>query len=225
MENRDIDNYIAIRNAIQMEYKRFRGASELEVKQLKELSAYPLKLVGLEITKCVKNNVQEHDVLTTLLKKLKTFSYHAPTKSERDEFYEKYQSDSSKRCLELLNSGLTYEEMKPIIFRVLEIMRDDGVVRKDRPKPTDPKAQWQVKPIQNMNESDADYMERIDEYKNDHGIKLIDRIPLTELQEEWLRYINCEIDIRPLAVLHEKSIGLTNISSEVEINPIDSVPF
>jgi hypothetical protein len=115
--------------------------------------------------------------------------------------------------------------MKPIIFRVLEIMRDDGVVRKDRPKPTDPKAQWQVKPIQSMNESDADYMERIDEYKNDHGIKLIDRIPLTELQEEWLRYINCETDVRPLAVLHEKSIGLTNISSEVEINPIDSVPF
>ena len=141
------------------------------------------------------------------------------------EILQRSQSDSSKRCLELLNSGLTYEEMKPIIFNVLETMRDDGVLRTDRPKPTDPKAQWQVKPIQNMNESDADYMERIDEYKNDHGIKLIDRIPLTELQEEWLRYINCEIDIRPLAVLHEKSIGLTNISSEVEINPIDSVPF
>jgi hypothetical protein len=225
MENRDIDNQIAIRNAIQMEYKRFKGSSELEVKQLKELSAYPLKLVGLEITKCVKNNVQEHDVLTTLLKKLKSLSYHAPTKNERDEFYEKYQSDSSKRCLELLGSGLTYEEMKPLIFSVLETMRDEGVMRKDRPKPTDPKAQWQVQPIQSMNESDADYMERIDEYKNDHDIKLADRIPLTELQEEWLRYINCETDVRPLTVLHEKSIGLTNISSEIEIKPMDSVPF
>ena len=225
METRDIDNQIAIRNAIQMEYKRFKGSSELEIKQLKELLGYPLKLVGLEIVKCVKNNVQEHDVLTTLLKKLKSLSYHAPTKSERDEFYEKYQSDSSKRCLELLDSGLTYEEMKPLIFSVLETMRDEGVMRIDRPMPTDPKAQWQVQPIQSMNESDADYIERIDKYKNDHQIKLVDRIPLTEFQEEWLRYINCETDVRPLTVLHEKSIGLTNISSEIEINPMDGVPF
>jgi len=225
MENRDIDKYIEIRNLVQVKYPKFRGSSITDVKQLKELSVYDPKITGKELEKCANTHVPEELILPELLKKIKALSYYTPTKSERDEFYEKYQSASSKRCLELLNSGLTYEEMKPIIFRVLEIMRDDGVVRKDRPKPTDPKAQWQVKPIQSMNESDADYMERIDEYKNDHGIKLIDRIPLTELQEEWLRYINCETDVRPLAVLHEKSIGLTNISSEVEINPIDSVPF
>jgi hypothetical protein len=140
------------------------------------------------------------------------------------EILQSPQSDSSKRCLELLGSGLTYEEMKPLIFRVLETMRDDDVLRTDRPMPTDPKAQWQVPLVKGMNESDADYIERIDEYKNEHEVKLVDRIPLTDLQEEWLRYVNCESDIKPLPIETKKQ-GIALVKPNGEIEDLDSIPF
>ncbi len=225
LEDRDIDNQIAIRNAIQAVYTRFRGSSPNEVEILKELSLYPLKIIGVQINKCANERIPEEKIVSELLRRIKAISYHAPTEHERNEFYDKYQSDSSKRCLELLGSGLSHDEMKPIIFSVLETMREDGVLRNDRPLPTDPNAQWQVHLVQGMNESDRDYIERIDLYKNENNVKLADHIPLTDLQTEWLRYINCESDERPMQILGEKKIGLTLISSETNIDPLSEIEF
>jgi basic membrane lipoprotein Med (substrate-binding protein (PBP1-ABC) superfamily) len=213
MEIKDVESYIKIRNAIQVIYPRFRGSTELEVNQLKELSKYDLKIVGLQIHKCYKGNVKEENILTEIIKRIKALTYKPPTELERGEFYQKSQNNASKRCLSILESGLSYEEIKAVIYCVLETMRDDEILRTDRPLPTDPKFEWQKKPIQNMNDSDAEYLERIDLYKNEINIPLTDRIPLSEIQMNWLRYINCEIDQIPKQLHAEKRVGVTNVNS------------
>lgn len=195
MENET--SFLAIRNAIQMKYPKFGGSADTEVKSLMELTKFPAKVIGSQLEKCSNHGVKEQNILSELLKRLKDLSYKPPTEEDYSDFYQKYQSDSSKRCLELLDSGLSYDEMKPIIFAVLDVMRDDGTLRNNRPMPTDMKFQWQEKSIQSMNDSDTHYMELIDYFKNDNKIMLLDRIPLSPYQKQWLDYINCETDVVP----------------------------
>jgi len=208
--------YITTRNLIQSKYLNFRTSTADEVQQLKKLSAYPRSLVAHEIEKCVNDRIPIANLLDTLLTKMKLLQ-SPPTPKEVDEFYEQYQSNSSKRCLKLLDSGLTYAEMVPVIYSVLETMRDDEVLRTDRPLPTAHDTEWQVKYIKGMNESDAYYSTLIDLYKNDNGIVLTDHISLSTIQQEWLNYINCESDTCPKKVLRDKPQGVTSIVTDESV--------
>ena len=136
---------------------------------------------------------------------------------------EEYQTQSpqSKRCLELLGSGLSYQEMKPICLNVFEMMKDDGLARTDRAMPTHKDFLWQVKLVQDMNRSDGEWIEYLDWYKNENGVKLFERIPLTEIQQKWSDYISCESDDKPdeidsIAIFQ----GVQNVN-----NPDEEIPF
>ncbi len=220
----DFELYIQVRNLIQMKYQFFRGSTVHEVTQLKELSIYPLKLIGHELEKCVVNHIPENTILSELLKKMKSLIKSTPKQTEINEFYDKHQGNSNHRCLVLLDSGLSSDEMRPIIYNVLDIMRDDNILRNDRPVPTDPKFQWQVPLIKGMNDSDTDYMTDIDTYKNDNGIKLIDRIPMDKKQQEWFDYIQYVSDTHPESIKREET-GLTLITNNKVIDPLDLIEF
>jgi hypothetical protein len=123
----------------------------------------------------------------------------------------------ASRHSELFKNVLCFDrsDIEAINFAIMEVDLTNGKMRDDRPMPTDEK---QKPHIAQMNESDADWINRLLEYKNDIGVKLQDTISLTEYQQSWFEFILCKSDTKP-RIPEPKERALRHVDE------LASVPF
>lgn len=98
-----------------------------------------------------------------------------------------------RRSIEMVGS-VKYEDIEPVQFAILEDMLSNGILRTDRPMPS---VGWQIKRVKSMNESDADWIERLAYYKKDIELKFTESISLTDYQQGWFDYIRGKSDDKP----------------------------
>lgn len=96
-----------------------------------------------------------------------------------------------KRSIKMVGH-VKYSDIEAVQFAILDDMLSKGKLRTDRPMPT---VDWQKKSIEDMNRSDADWIERLANYKKD--IEVVGKIPLTDYQNLWFFYITGVNDIEP----------------------------
>lgn len=107
----------------------------------------------------------------------------------------------ARRQLEMIGN-VKREDLETICFAMLDDMLAEGAMRTDRPMPT---VKYQEKWIADMNDSDADWIERLAFYKKDIEIAFSDAIPLTDYQKSWFFYITGASQTKPEGNIEDKA--------------------
>lgn len=135
----------------------------------------------------------------------------------------------SNRYFELIKRGLPLIEIEAICYYVIDKQIRAGEIRTNRPEPTmsaeptydDKKT---LESVRAMNISDADWISRLNQYKKDVEVGLVDdHIKLTAGQKGWVEFIEGKIHEPPVK---KTPIGIKkDIDEDVfEIDATD-IPF
>lgn len=130
----------------------------------------------------------------------------------------KEQTQRGRRNVELLNETPTIPktDISAICYYLMDLDFNNGKMRTNRPLPTDPKEKAYA---MQLNESDGEWLEKLQAYRKDLELKANDLIPLTEFQASWIDYILGKSDMKPINENPVEAM-LRDVSSELA-----DVPF
>lgn len=113
------------------------------------------------------------------------------------------------------------EDIESVNYFLLDDMLSAGIIRTNRPEPTDKENIFQLRRVIQMNESDFDWIERIANYKKDIEVSFSGTIPLTEYQQSWVDYIIGKTKVKLEGTIKEvPNVLLVNIKGIVEEEPL-----
>ncbi len=135
----------------------------------------------------------------------------------------------SNRYFELLKRGLPLADVEAICYHMIDKQVRSGDMRTNRPDPTvsaEPtyKEKQDLECVRAMNISDTDWIARLNQYKKDIEVGLIDdSIKLTAEQKEWVAFLERKSTVPPVRKIPVKIEKDTDVVEASEIE--NDLPF